>query len=377
MKLLTIINRLSNWNKTLFEVSAKKQSDYLNKFCPPKDDFERSFFQFKCQMQFTPSYIQVLLNIISFIIYPFFILYSIFRKLDRDKPIISNILEDSPHTGIIPNSILSKYQLRSDVWHVKPIILLQDLIYLKNIIPYIIYSPYFVLKISYKVSLYSRMINEYHPDKIFVHNEFSFTSSILTNYCEKHKTSHINIMHGEKLFYIRDSFFRFSNCYVWDQHYVDLFLKLKAFPKQFIIEKPPFMTIYPNNHINKKYYSNYKYYLANYNEKELKSIISSLSFIKRKGKTIKYRPHPRYSDITLLEKLIPVEEIEYPDDVNIIDSISNTDYTLGLFSTVLNQAYNAGKKVILDDVTFKNEFEKLKNLDYILISKSLNLLSDY
>lgn len=66
------------------------------------------------------------------------------------------------------------------------------------------------------------MITKYQSKAIVVHNEYSFTSSILTAYCETRNVLHINVMHGEKMYYIRDSYFRYDRCYVWDAYYRDL-----------------------------------------------------------------------------------------------------------------------------------------------------------
>ena len=70
------------------------------------------------------------------------------------------------------------------------------------------YTAIFSLKVTIKVAGYSFMITKYQSKAIVVHNEYSFTSSILTAYCETRNVLHINVMHGEKMYYIRDSYFR-------------------------------------------------------------------------------------------------------------------------------------------------------------------------
>lgn len=57
---------------------------------------------------------------------------------------------------------------------------------------------YFLLKVTIKVAGYSFMITKYQSKAIVVHNEYSFTSSILTAYCETRNVLHINVMHGER-----------------------------------------------------------------------------------------------------------------------------------------------------------------------------------
>ena len=98
--------------------------------------------------------------------------------------------------------------------------------------------------------------------------------------------------------------------------------------------------------------------------------------LRNKGYTIKYRPHPNYSDRDLLKKYVSVDEIESPD-VNILESISSTKNVVGVYSTVLTQAYFNGQQVVIDDIAFKNQYNALRDLGYILIDKVKNRLSDY
>ena len=58
-----------------------------------------------------------------------------------------------------------------------------------------------------------------------------------------------------------------------------------------------------------------------------------------------------------------------------MESISNADYIIGSYSTVLVQAYLAGKNVVMDDITFKKQFEKLADMKYILSQKKSLKLS--
>ena len=100
-----------------------------------------------------------------------------------------------------------------------------------------------------------------------------------------------------------------------------------------------------------------------------------MSFAKRKGKSVKYRIHPRYTDLNVLRKYVSESEIEIPSEVNILDSISNLEYAVGSFTTVLVQAYLSGKKVLLNDVTFKKRFDQLKDYGYILAKDDVERLS--
>ena len=81
-----------------------------------------------------------------------------------------------------------------------------------------------------KLAMYRYQYEVYHPKAMIVDEEYSYTSSFLTEYCHRLGVEHIDIMHGEKLYFIRDTFFCFDRCYVWDGYYRDLFCQLRAEP---------------------------------------------------------------------------------------------------------------------------------------------------
>ena len=60
---------------------------------------------------------------------------------------------------------------------------------------------------------------------------------------------------------------------------------------------------------------------------------------------------------------------------SIIDSISNCKTAIGSYSTALTQAYCSGKNVVLDDMTYQHQYEKLKDLRYWLINEGCARLS--
>ena len=180
-------------------------------------------------------------------------------------------------------------------------------------------------------------------------------------------------MHGEKLFFIRDSYFSYNQCYVWNEFYKNLFISLLAAPFQFILAIPPSLKFDCDDFLDSSIYADYKYYLATCNEQQIKSIIASMQFVKKLGKRVVYRLHPRYSDISLIEKYVGKENIEYPDKVSIQASISNAGKIIGSYTTVLNQAYAVGKQIIFDDVTFLYQYKKLKEYKYIFSGKNENI----
>ena len=184
-------------------------------------------------------------------------------------------------------------------------------------------------------------------------------------------------MHGEKLFYLGNVYFRYNRCYVWGEHYKQMFISLKAEPSQFRIEIPESFNINIEKNFKQEYYSDYKYYLQIYDENQLKCIVKSLESICRQSKTFKLRPHPRFSNVKLLEQIIDKSHIEYPCEVPILESIASTKHVVGSYTTVLNQAYYANIDVIFDDVAYKDTFNKLGDLNYIFAKEDTKKLSQY
>lgn len=373
-----IMGFLNRGDKHQFDIPVSKQVDFLETFRNPKNDICRSFFQYKAQSLFVCLPKRLVINLSSLLILPIFLLLAfLIRMFVRYKYAVDAIIEKSTHIGVIPNSLETKYNISSKEWNNGWSLGIKDIPFIHRLFPYIFRSPYFVFKIAYKAALYSTMIKTYKPKAIIVFNEYSFTSSALTYYCEKNYVKHIDVMHGEKLFYIRDSYFRFSNAYVWEPYYVSLFTRMNAPKEQFIAELPPFMSIDLSKYMDVDYQPDYTYYLAIFTENDIKNIVKSMEFAKAQGKSVMYRPHPRYSDITILRKYVPDSNIEYPDKVDIMVSVAKTNCAVGVYTTVLNQAYHAGKKVLIDDLNFLDNYRKLKNLEYSLFSKHVDFLSKY
>lgn len=372
------MNVLAKGNKWQFDIPRSVQENFLESHQNPKNDIDRSFYQYKAQMLFVSPLKRLSFNIVGlFVIIPFLVLAFLKRISCKFKYKADAIIEKNTHSGVIPLILSQKYEISSQEWNTGWSFGYRDASYICKLILYILRSPYFVFKIAYKSAIYSAMIKAYKPNAIIVFNEYSFTSSALTYYCETHNVKHIDVMHGEKLFYIRDSYFRFSETYVWEPFYIDLFAQMKAPREQFIATLPPFMSIDSEKYNNPNLHSDYTYYLARYNEDEIAQVVKSMRFAKNEGMIVKYRPHPRYSDINLLRKYVSESEIEYPKDTDIMVSVANTDCAVGVFTTVLNQAFHAGKRVLIDDLNFPKGYEKLSELEYSLLDKPVEYLSNY
>lgn len=364
------------WDKSHFSVSIEKEKAYLENMPNYTDDIDRSYCQYLCQNYYKPRWLICFLNIFSFVAFPFVVLGLLIkglmiRHIDSDFDALSNM---EGFKDVIPISLISEYKINFDNWYKGMGISMHDIPFICKLACKHPFSPYFTLKNVIKMSYYHYMICRFSIKAIITYDEYAFTSSISTYYCERYGVKHINVMHGEKVYYIRDSFFRFHRCYVWNEYYKKLLLSLHAEESQFIIELPPMLKLNVGKYYSKSDYSDYKYYLAIYTKEQLDSIIKSMSVLVSKGYTIKLRPHPNplYSNLPLLEKMVDKSLIEYPSKVSILTSVASMHGAIGAYSTVLNQAYYAGKEVILDDITYLDEVSKLKSRQYILLSETPN-----
>lgn len=376
MNYFKILLFLQRGDKSLFQVSVEDQDSFLKSLGEAKDDIDRGFKQYLCQNIFVPTWKVVLFNVAAALMVPLMVLFYLFKGLfvRKGEP-ERTIIEKKGMEEVIPDIVRDKYHPDSRFWNESSSMSFKDIGFLFKLVVRGPHHPYFVLKAMMNVVRYSDMIRRHTPSVMIEFGEFSFSSSILTAYCHQYNVKHIDIMHGEKLWFIRDAYFHYDECYVWDEYYTNLFRSLKAEPTQFRVALPPSLQIDTEAYSNPNVYANYKYYLALYSEEQIAGIVRTMAFAKQEGKTVKYRPHPRYSDMSLLRKYVTEDEIEYPTKVGILESISNLEYAVGSYTTVLIQAYFSGKKVILDDVTYRQQYDDLKKMKYILANNNLETLS--
>ncbi len=385
---MSIITSLLRLNKLVqrrkdveFSIPIKVQMDYLWSFSEPKDDIERSFFQYKCQCFLRGKLISSIINL--FCLPPYFYLRKKFKKGVSNKHPESYVdavfLSDGKDKSIIPNTLLEKYPIMVEEETVGYELELRDLEYIDNIKRIYPFSFEFILKSLIKIARYRYIINRKSPKALIVCDEYSFTSSLLRSYCNANFVSLINVMHGEKLLCIHDAFFHYDSCYVWDSHYSNIFIKLRAYTKQFIIELPPMLIYQDCNVVPRAMRTDYTYYLGMENKKELVEIINLLSLLAKKGLIIAIRPHPRYSNIALLRNMIKGKvnlTIEDGSVVSIEESIGRTRAIISRLSTVLLQSYFMGKELVVDDLSAPKKYTVLNDMDYIILKVKHRLLSE-
>lgn len=361
--------------KGLFDYPIDQQKTYIAHFPEPKDELERSYFQYCCQMQFYQKWLHCVLSLAAL---PMSVLYLLkyththVEKAEGENDCVF-IRYDLPE-NIMPDSLRQRYPGMLNIKTPENSLDREDIAFLKTIFKRYPFSWMFWLKLIIKISQYSNTIQKFAPGAIVSCDEYSFTSSAVTAYCRSKGIKRINIMHGEKMYYLRDSFMEYDEYYVWDQHYVDLLTDMGAKKEQFRVEIPQSMRLKKLDNISIQY--DYTCYLQREKEDALQLLANALRALHQKGMRISVRPHPRYSDIALVTNLFDFANIEDRNAVTIEQSLLQTGAVISLYSTVLNQAVGNSIPIVIDDISNRSRFEKLKELRYICLHKDHKLLSE-
>jgi len=312
MNYFKILVFLQKGDRGDFNTPVEEQKDFLQSLPIPKNDIDRGYNQYLCQNFFVSHWKRACFNLVSYPSFVLIVIYYLFKRtFVRGGEHIEAMIENKGMDEVIPAVVRNKYAPSAKFWSEGASLSLKDITFLCKLCLKSPLQPFFAFKSMMNIARYSDMIHRHTPKVMIQFGEFSFSSSILTAYCHTHGIKHIDIMHGEKIYCIKDSFFHYDECYVWNEFYINLFESERAAPGQFEVALPPSMKINCENYRNEKVYSDYKYYLDTYTEDEIKAVVESLHFVKKEGKKVKYRPHPRYSDLSLLRKYVTEDEIEY------------------------------------------------------------------
>lgn len=344
----------------------------------PLHDYDKTISQYKCQIRVLGLWPVLLLNFFSFLAFPILLIFFLLRKraarLQKGSILCFNC-DNAP--SIYPDEISQNGYVEA-VWgeENRPNIEIADL---KLLFGFIKRNPlhyWLTIRVLYKFALYRALIQRYQPNAIVVTAENTATSSALTFFCNKNNVLHYNIMQGEMFATVNIAFFHFDICYVWDEHYIKAFVKYGAPIEQFRIHNPASLNI---DIIRNRVVGNsvdYTYYLGDVTEKEIKIIASCFEQLEHKGYTCRVRPHFRWTNMVLVEKFFDKSKIENFVLFSIEQSISSTSNCVSIYSTVLYQAYCSGRNVVIDDLSSVEKFDRLNELDYIMLKKQHSLLSN-
>ena len=375
-----LADMLDDRQRPLLRFDASQQESYMNSLGSPSNDIERSFCQYKCQMKLKGKPLCFLINLASLPLALFYLIKakpisradSVHKRPcnNRNSACIVGGVSDS----LIPDILRQGFSSFSYCAEYQDVLSSSDRHLIATLIRIHPLSWHFVFKCLLKTMQYRSAVDSNAPDALIVSDEYSFTSSVMSWHFENEGVELINVMHGEKLFYMRDSFFRFSRCYVWSDTFRQLFIKLRADEDQFIIAIPKALAFQPNKICVKKY--DYAYYFARETESSVQAISSLLLRLKACGARVKVRPHPRWFDEIAEDSALSGLDIEDPSLVPIEESIIESVAVIARYSTVLRQACMNGIRIVIDDCSDPEIFGRLVDLQYSILDESHTLFSD-
>lgn len=373
--LRSVVIRLNGDRNTLFDVPMARQKAILEGLPEPKDLLKRAYAQYRCQMMLERPILRAGYQLAAMLLLPVYRRQLLRRPASRKEETADAVFAFGGPDTILPCSLRQEYPGIRQVRDFQNALFLtrEDCSFLRELARRYPTAFYFRFKCMAKLAMYRSLYETYRPKAIIVSEEYSYTSSFLTEYCHRLGVAHINVMHGDKLYDIHDTFFCFDRCYIWDQFYRDLFCELRAEPTQFRMEMPPSMQPWDAQDVEKAV--DYTYYLQAETSQMLEKIAKSLQTLQKSGAVVAVRPHPLYSDMETVRRLFSDFEIEETAEVGIETSILRTRHVIGLYSTVLYQAHINHVPVVIDDLTAPERFAQLKSLRYIMLDKPHGLLS--
>ena len=381
---MSITKRLKKISFRLASVSYKKnryvndidaQKAYLASFPAPKDLLERSYFQYKCQKKLQSGLVKVFYGIASFFSCPVLCILLFCHKksapVKRPEGKVAVTVKGDKSDSVIPHVLSEEFALfplpAGDGYLIG-----KDRAVLGALLRYW-YAPEFICKCLLKVSQYRRALDMFSPDAIIGCSEFSFTSSVCTWFLRREGVEHINVMHGEKTYLIRDSFVSYDRFYVWDKVYADLLQTLGASPEQFRVEIPPALCFDLSQKIEKEY--DFTYYLGAEKSEDLVRLADALHRLQNAGYTVNVRPHPRYTDLAAAKSILTGISVEDFKQVGLEVSVLRSRHVISQQSTVLLQAFCNGVPCVIDDVTNPNLYRRSQKEEYVMLKKEHTLLS--
>ena len=364
-----------------------EQKEYVASFPEPADDFERSYFKYKCFCEFCyyrKKWIIFFYNFGAMIVLPFLRL-SLRSKFKKHVPSLLKFdaavenVPRLPNTDFIPESFTEEYPSIKEITEIRYgdafLNDQADRICIELRKRYFRHF-YFRIIVMMKLAQFSLYLEEYHPRAIaFYSCEREFAGPLLTLLCESAGSKYVVFMHGDYLYQLCFAFQRYSKYYLWDESYIEMFRSLHcSFPTEVylplkmrgIAQKLP-----PQDC---RFFATY-YFSAETREAAEKIAQVFKSFANAHLRC-KIRPHPRFSDIKMLREVFDGFFIEDPKEYLLSDSITDSLYAIGLNTTVLSQAFFSGKDVVIDDISSPELYSSLEEREYIMMRRKHLLLSE-
>lgn len=366
-------------------MSLEEQKAYLAAFPDPKDDYERSFFKYKCFFEYCyhdRAWVKLLYNVGACLILPFVRL-----KLTHISPKASERTVDAlyenvprlPNDDILPDIVKEQHKITADIIEIN-----YEGIFLdpcaKDICLELkkryFFSFYFRLIVMIKLAQFSQYLQTYHPKAILFYScERDFSGPLLTLLCERKGSRYEAYMHGDYIFTLCFAFQRYSTYYTWDELYNEMFQQLRCdFPMVVYVPGKLKGIAKKKDDRTCRYFATY--YFSDESKQSASIIHEAFKTMHRHGLRCKIRPHPRFSDIDMLRRLFSDFEIEDTRAYPLADSIQDSFFVIGLNTTVLSQAFFSNKTVVIDDISDPRRYQQLESRGFIMLRRPHRTLSE-
>lgn len=369
------------------EPNVDEWISYLGKLPKTKDCIQNTKNKYDCRQFHFRTWKRMLLEMASFpiMVYKIRLLFGDSKELPtvQSNTILIEKKLDVDYHDIMPKQLVQEYDNMVEVIahrESKPLkehLCREAIDILKPLINKYWYHPYLIIWCIRELAKHSVYIEKYNPRSTVVYiEERNVASPLIKKLYEQTGRKFVSFMHGEYLLRLIQGFMGFSEYYIWDKSYEDMFANmLKCNIDKYVLYKPKKLekkwnleTIEPSIYCT--------YYFSAESKESIKGIASLFKRIESSGKRCKVRPHPRYSQWDYINDSFPDEMIENPKEISIKESLSRTKYAVGLATTVLSEAYFEGRTVVIDDISSKEKFDNLERRNFICLRRPHFLLSE-
>ena len=373
----------SDHEKGNYQPDVNEWKLFLNGHVTTGDSLDYAYNKYRCRMKYFSLGKSIILNILCFFPWLFSLPLTLLSHRKNTKVTDLLVVEediDVSYIDIFPDDF---YSLYDNITFEKNYnryfgFLAKDFaeIYIRCIVQFPF--KFYFLYIIYKEFLaHSYFIAKYNPSAVAVYvNERKIATPLITEVYEQEGRKFISFMHGEYLLQLVQAYSCFSEYYVWDDMYIDMFKNdLRWKVGKYIVYKPKkLQKKWELTNDNPDY--DYTYYLCDANSELIDDVTEAMNLLTKRGFKCKIRPHPREKEFNkyLIEKSgnVVIENIE---STTLEESFRNTRFVVGLKSTSLYEAFAEGKPIVIDDVSSQQRYEGLKERKCRLLTMNHQLLS--
>lgn len=369
--------------KIRLEKDVDEWLKFIDQYKMPRNDLERSRAHYLSINILESKWKQLVNNllaipalIISFVFCCFISMFGLREKKEVEAIGLIDLSSKVANldTLDLPDEIIKRYHSFQKIYDNKRVHLISRgvdfsvLVYWKEIVKKYPFCPYMLLLLWVHLVKINKIICMYNPKAIIsTESENDFTSSIISEFCERNNIKNICIMHGEYLITPKHAFVRFSEFFVWDNFYVTQFERIRCIKQQFKVYEPKRFKL---NIIKNEIYF-LTYYLQSENRNELIQLKNVLRVFYENGYRCNLRPHPRLTDKIVLNDIFRNTnvDIENEKEIPLNESVGKCKYIVSKYSTVLTEAYQNNLNAVIDDYTDRNIYSYLKKTLYINLEK--------